>query len=179
MEGLAKLFEKERKQSDAIVEALQKHDCFVGKSMGYVLEHKETKRLSGGNGGVRCVFSGLVIDIYCRGDWGPDSIEFDIIVGRDLSKEQDEYLKGVVNMLNYKFTQVAFYYGICNDPNDEWERIDMDAFEDGTRYMHLIINYDSGYITEHNVMEELRRASKIFMDITADFFKLLYASIQK
>lgn len=179
MEGLAKLFEKERKQYYAIFDALQKHGCFVEKFRGYVLEHKQSKRVTGGAGGVQCVFSGLVIDIYCRGNLGQDSIECDIIVGRNLSKEQDEYLKGVVNMLNYKFTQVAFYYRICNDPNDEWERIDMDAFEDGTRYMHLIINYDSGYITEHNVMEELRRASKIFMDITADFFKLLYASIQK
>lgn len=171
------LFDEFGKQTKAIYDALRNDLPVVGEG-GFVMEHKKTNEISG-SGGVLCVFSGLNMEIVLSGNAVSDRIEHHIIVGRNLSDEQDRFLKGIVSVLNFKFKQVSFYYGTCNAPDDEWRRLDMNAFEDGTRYIRLSISYEPGFITAHNVMEELRRTSKVFMDITADFFQLLYTSIQK
>jgi len=171
------LFGEIGKRNEAIIKVMQDNLCVVGRG-GYVLKHKTTKAIEGVSW-ILCIYSGLAIEVAIPPCSLGFSIGHDIIVGRNLSNEQDEYLKGIVNILNYQYKQVEFFYGVSNSPEDEWLRIDMNAYDDGTRYIHLKIFPESDEITEDNVMRELHRAGKIFMDVTSDFYRLLYTSIPK
>ena len=88
----------EFRQESAVSKAIQNNFCVAGEGY-YLFEHKKTKVIHGVDL-IHCHYSGLAMMIVSGVFGGTDSIEHDIIVGRNLSEEQDNYLKGIINILN-------------------------------------------------------------------------------